>query len=149
MQVFERSVTDYIAEQFYLYFRRKATGKAMSVEDAKNLIDFVQGDPAPLPISLGAIDYSKVSGGGGRQRPLEKVIEDIEDIPLWNEVFKAVIKWCDEENKNVIMLVFRDKMKEEKICKTLTISPRTLYDYRLTILTRAGVLAALKNLIEI
>ena len=136
MQVFNRETTDYIAEQFYLYFQRKqGKGQSMAAEEAKDLIDYVQ---------LGS------SGKIPPESRVKMIIEKVEDIPVWNEVFDELIRRCEQEPdaEKIILLAFRDRQKEEHICDNMIICPKTYYNYRVVILCRAAVLAVTKGVIR-
>lgn len=154
MRVFPRKTTDYIAEQFCNYFQRKLDHR-MTIREAKTLIDFVSG-PSPAPQEVGATDYSspRVSGGG-TVRPTESQVEEIfqkyEDTAPWDAVFDDLLRQCKEEPTavEIIHMAFRDGKRESEICEKLNISPKTYYNYRITILVRAAVLATVAGNLEI
>ncbi len=158
MQPFLQETTDYIAEQFRAFFDRKEK-RPLSLKDARTMVDFVSG-PAPASLGGSAIDPSKpYVTGGGRPRPsaeqvtriLEKYENTDEDADLWDEVFTELIRSLKEENHKkalrLIKLAFKKQIKTERICEIMDIkSTRTYNNYRLVILTKAGILAIKKGI---
>lgn len=151
MQVFPRETTDYISEQFLLYFRRKK----MSIREAKAIIDYVQGSPTPLPSESGAVDYSRTRVQGGHdKRPsaeyIGRIVEKLEHRARWDEVFEELLIRCEQEPEaeRIIDLFFNKRLKENEICNELHIDRATYYDYKNVLLCRAAVLAIVEGLIE-
>lgn len=156
MQVFSREITDYIAHEFCNYFQRKTNKtKRMSVKEAKALIDYA-GTPSPSPSTRSGIDYSKprVSGGGIKKPSEDKIaliLQKIDEQTLWDEVFDELIEKVKKEPdaKRFILLMFREKLKEEDICDKMIITRATYYRYRSIILSKAAVIAVKKDLIKV
>jgi len=154
MQVFSRQTTDYIAEQFYLYFNRiKNKSQCMTIRDARDIVDYVS--PSLRPTGSSSMDYSSPRvDGGGPKRPSEdhicRIVERLEDIPPWDDTFKTLLQKCEWEPdaEKIIYLTFRDCMGEVDICEALSISRATYFNYRSTILQRGAVIAYSKKIID-
>lgn len=155
MQVFPRDTTDFVADQFVRYYKRKKPVK-LSPRDAAAMIDNIVG-PAPRPAPAGSIDYArpKVSGGG-KVRPTDSMIESImrkyiddpeSNTGIWDAVFDEILQKYKSDRliMRFINLAFRDCVSEPCICAELNISTASYYLYRNVILTRAAIYAAFKG----
>lgn len=157
MQALPRETTDYIAEKFREYFEAKAAGR-LTLKDARKVVDYLSiSGPASEPVGAGAHDTTKPHvKGGGRTRPTQEQIERIldkksmfEPDDLWNEVFDEVLRMYNAENnikaKRFIGLCFKKQLKREDVCKKMHISEKTFNNYRIAILTAAGICAVQKG----
>lgn len=153
MQVFSRQMTNYVAEQFYLYFKRQNGKTPLTPREARDIINYVS--PSLPPTSVGSMDYSSPRvDGGGIKRPsderIARIIERIEDEDDWDDVFRETLDRCAAEQKaeKVALLTFKDRKDAGRICAELKIGRQTYYDYRSSIVCIASVIAISKNILN-
>ena len=154
MQAFSRETTDYIADRYFEYFRNKKSRKKLTVHEARKLIDYVSG-PVPSSGGLDAIDYTRVrTSGGGRRRPTKTEVDQIfagmEEQTLWDAVFDELWRRCsgDPDTENTIVYTFRDCLSEDEICDRMNICRATYFRRRVTVLSRAGILAVQEGILD-
>ena len=155
MKIFDKTVTDRVAEQFCLYFRRKRLGKKMAYRDAADIIAYIQGYSSPIPKESTSTDYSTPRvQGGGKSPPSEnrivQIIASMTEANEWDKVFDEILSLYDNtEEKRVLLLAF-DKLKTTAEISRLTgIPERTIRAKKAAVIEKAAVLACKKNLVKI
>ena len=81
---------------------------------------------------------------------MRKYIDDTADnVDLWDAVFDEILdKYRDDDLvKRFIYMLFRDGLGEPCILEELHIGRTTYYDYRIAVLTQAGIIAVQQGLI--
>lgn len=156
MQLFSREIMDYIDRRFQAHYCKRTS--QMSIAEANMLIDYVSG-PVPIPHGLRASDYTKPRvSGGGKTRPtraqvdllFNKVEKQYDLDSAWDGVFENLITRCENEPdaKKIIEYTYEERLYDSDICEKMNISRTTYYEYRSTILSRAGLLAVQAGILK-